>query len=183
MPMTTFAPPSRPPCVTLIGMAGAGKSTVGRLVAEGLGFGHLDTDDLICSAYSRPLQAAYDLLGRERFLAAEEALVCALDVTRCVVSTGGSVVYSPRAVARLKSLGPVVHLYADLDSVAARVAHNPQRGLCIAPGQTLAELVAEREPLYRAAADFTQDSCGREPAACAAGILDWLSERGFARVA
>jgi len=181
--MINCTPPSRPPCVTLVGMAGAGKSTVGRLVALGLGFAHLDTDDLICAAYSLPLQAAYNLLGRERFLAAEEALVAALDVTRCVVSTGGSVVYSPRAVARLRSLGPVVHLYADLDSVASRVAHNPERGLCIAPGQSLAELVAEREPLYRAAADFTQDSSGLDPAACAAGILDWLGGQGFDRVA
>ncbi|MEW5773219.1 MAG: homoserine kinase [Thermodesulfobacteriota bacterium] len=181
--MTSSAPRPHPPCATLIGMAGAGKSTVGRLVAEGLGFAHLDTDDLICAAYARPLQDAYDFLGRERFLAAEEELVARLDVTRCVVSTGGSVVYGPRAVARLRSLGPVVHLYADLDSVAARVAHNPQRGLCIAPGQTLAELCAEREPLYRAAADFILDSSGLDPRQCAAAVLDWLAGQGFDRVA
>lgn len=181
--MAATAPTSRPPCVTLIGMAGAGKSTIGRLVAAGLGFAHLDTDDLIAAAYGLPLQATYDLLGRKRFLAAEEELVAALDVTRTVVSTGGSVVYGPRAVARLKSLGPVIHLDADLDSVASRVAQNPQRGLCIAPGQTLAELLAEREPLYRAAADFTLDSSGLDPAACAAGILEWLAKRGLARVA
>jgi shikimate kinase len=163
-------------------MAGAGKSTVGRLVAAGLGFAHLDTDDLLAAAYARPLQETYDLLGRKRFLAAEEELVAGLDLARCVVSTGGSVVYGPRAVARLRSLGPVIHLYADLDSVASRVAHNPQRGLCIAPGQTLAELCAEREPLYRAAADFTLDSCGLDQARCAAAILDWLAGQGFPRV-
>jgi shikimate kinase len=169
--------------VTLIGMAGAGKSTVGRLVAAGLGFAHLDTDDLICSAYGRQLQETYEYLGRERFLAAEEELVACLDVSRCVVSTGGSVVYGPLAVARLRELGPLIHLHADLDSVASRVAQNPQRGLCIAPGQSLAELCAEREPLYRAAADFTQDSCALTPRECAASILDWLASRGFDRVA
>lgn len=177
---TNFAP--RSPCVTLVGMAGAGKSTVGRLVAAGLGFAHLDTDDLLAAAYARTLQETYDLLGRERFLAAEEELAAGLDLARCVVSTGGSVVYGPRAVARLRSLGPVIHLHADLDSVASRVAHNPQRGLCIAPGQTLAELCAEREPLYRAAADFTLDSSGLDPAQCAAAILDWLAGQGVARV-
>jgi len=173
---------SRPPCVTLVGMAGAGKSTVGRLVAAGLDFAHLDTDDLICAAYARPLQETYELLGRERFLAAEEDLVARLDVYRCVISTGGSVVYGPRAMARLRELGPIVHLHADLDNVAARVAHNPQRGLCIAPGQTLAELCAEREPLYRAAADFTLDSSGRAPQECADAILDWLAGQGLPRV-
>ena len=181
--MTIFDSPPRQPCVTLIGMAGAGKSTVGRLVAAGLGFAHLDTDDLICAAYARPLQETYEYLGRERFLAAEEELVAGLDVTRSVISTGGSVVYGPRAMARLKGLGPVVHLHADLDSVASRVAQNPHRGLCIAPGQTLAELCAEREPLYRAAADFILDSCALTPRECAADILDWLAGRGFGRVA
>ena len=179
--MPPQAPPA-PSCVTLIGMAGAGKSTVGRLVAEGLGFAHLDTDDLICAAYGLPLQAAYDQLGREAFLAAEEELVARLDVCRSVISTGGSVVYGPRAVARLRELGPLVHLHADLDSVASRMAHNPQRGLCIAPGQTLAELLAEREPLYRAAADFTLDSCALSAAGCAAAVLDWLAGRGMVRV-
>ncbi len=173
---------SRPPCVTLIGMAGAGKSTVGRLVAAGLGFAHLDTDDLICAAYARPLQEAYDYLGRERFLRAEEELVAGLDLARSVISTGGSVVYGPRAMARLKTLGPVIHLHADLDSVAARVAANPQRGLCIAPGQTLAELCAEREPLYRAAAQYVQDSCNLSAPQCAEAILRWLAGQGFARV-
>lgn len=173
---------SHAPCVTLIGMAGAGKSTVGRLVAAGLAWGLLDTDDLLCAAYGRGLQEVYDLLGREKFLVAEEELVAALDVARCVISTGGSVVYGPRAVARLRALGPVAHLHADLDSVASRVAHNPQRGLCIAPGQTLAELCAEREPLYRAAADFILDSSGLSPEGCAAAILEWLAPRGLTRV-
>ncbi|WP_035252794.1 homoserine kinase [Desulfocurvus vexinensis] len=165
------------PCVTLIGMAGAGKSTVGRALALRLGWAHLDTDHVIEADLGRPLQDVFDGLGREAFIRTEERIVSGLRLKRCVISTGGSVVYGPAAVARLRALGPVVHLHAALDVVARRVGAGQGRGLAIAPGQTIADLYNERRALYEAAADLTVDSGALAPDDCAGAIADWLARR------
>lgn len=142
-------------CVSLIGMAGAGKSTLGRMLAERLDWASLDTDSLIEATYGMPLQQVLDGLGLDEFLRAEEALVSMLSVRRTVISTGGSVVYGPKAVERLKLLGPVVFLDIGLETFLKRVGGGEGRGLAIAPGKTREDLFAERQPLYRAAADHT----------------------------
>ncbi|MCK9240754.1 MAG: homoserine kinase [Desulfocurvus sp.] len=167
------------PCVTLIGMAGAGKSTVGRALARLLGWAHLDTDHVIEADLGRPLQDVFDGLGREAFIKAEERIVAALRLKRCVVSTGGSVVYGPAAVARLHELGPVVHLHADLDIVTRRVGEGKGRGLAIGPGQTVADLYHERQALYEATADLTVDSGALTPEDCAGAIAQWLRSTGI----
>lgn len=142
-------------CVSLIGMAGAGKSTLGRMLAERLDWAHLDTDNLIEATYGQPLQQVLDGLGLAEFLRAEETVVATLMVRRTVVSTGGSVVYGPRAVERLKLLGPVVFLEVGLETFLQRVGGGEGRGLAVAPGKSFADVFHERQPLYRAAADFT----------------------------
>lgn len=90
-------------CISLIGMAGAGKSTLGRMLSERMGWAHLDTDNLIEATYGMPLQQVLDGLGLEQFLRAEETVVATLMVRRTVVSTGGSVVYGPRTLKRIRS--------------------------------------------------------------------------------
>ena len=159
-------------CLSLIGMAGAGKSTVGRALAERLGWAFLDTDDLFQAHFGSSLQEIFNAFGRERFLEAEQDVVAGMDVKRCVVATGGSVVYGPAAMARLKSLGPVIFLDADFSVIAGRVGRAGGRGLVIAPGQTLDELFAERRPLYLAAADFVVDSDDLSPKQCVKRILE-----------
>lgn len=167
------------PCVTLIGMAGAGKTTVGLALADHLGWAHADTDHIIEAHYGRPLQDIFDAYGREDFLRAEEDLVAGLGLKRCVISTGGSVVYGARAVARLQAMGRIVHLRVPLEMVKARVADAKGRGLAIAAGQTLDDLYAERLPLYEAAADLTLDCADKTPGACAEAIADWLAAEGL----
>lgn len=163
-------------CVSLIGMAAAGKSTLGRLLAEKLGWAHLDTDRMIEAYYGLPLQEVLDGMGLDRFITAEERIVSLLGVRRAVVSTGGSVVYGPRAMARLKLLGPVVHLDVSLENFLKRVGDGGNRGLAIAPGSTLADLYSERQPLYRAAADFTLNTDSPDQQATLARLLAWLTE-------
>jgi shikimate kinase len=163
-------------CVTLIGMAGAGKSTVGKVLAERLGWAHVDTDHIIESWWGRDLQAISEALGKDRFVEAEEKIVAALRLQRCVISTGGSVVYGPKAVARLKEFGPLVHLDPGFEEVIRRVNLNPNRGLAIAPGQTLEDLYAERIALYEDAADFYVDTHALSPTQCAERIVRWLME-------
>ena len=105
----------------------------------------------------------------------EEDIVAGLGVKRCVVATGGSVIYAPRAVARLKACGPLVFLSIDLDTFLARLGDPGERAFVVPAGMTLPEVFAERQPLYAAAADLTITSCGVSPEACAAQILEGIA--------
>lgn len=163
-------------CLTLIGMAGVGKSTVGRLLAQELGWPQLDTDRLLESYYGLPLQRIFDGLGLEQFIIAEEAVVAGLGARRCIISTGGSVVYGDLAVKRLQQLGPVVHLDASLEAITHRIDDLEQRGLAMAPGQNLASLYAERAPLYERAATMVVHTDDISPEDCVQRILAWLEE-------
>jgi shikimate kinase len=162
-------------CVSLIGMAAAGKSTLAVLLARRLGWACLDTDRLIEATRGRKLSDLLLELGREYFLQLEEEVVAGLSVKRCVVATGGSVVYEPRAMARLKEAGPVVHLAIDLPTFLARVGDVRERAFILPPGMTLADVHAARLPLYEAAADLTVTSCGVTPEACVEHILQGLN--------
>jgi shikimate kinase len=157
-------------------MAGAGKSTLGRLLAEKLGWAHLDTDRLMEAYYGLNLQDLLDGLGLEAFLKAEETLVSMLGVRRAVISTGGSVVYGPAALERLKLLGPVIHLSVSLETFLVRVGDAGSRGLAVAPGQTREELYLERQPLYQAAADFTLATDNTDRMASLERLLAWLRQ-------
>lgn len=171
-------PDKLPPggCISLIGMAGVGKSTVGAQLANRLHWAHLDTDRLLEAFYGLPLQQIFDELGREAFLLAEELVVANIGAKRCVISTGGSVIYGPRAVARLRELGPVIHLHAALETVRQRIDNLDQRGLAVAPGQTLDALYEERRPLYAQAATLVVPTDQLSPASCVENILNWLEK-------
>ena len=135
-------------CISLIGMAGAGKSTVGRVLAERLGWTQVDTDHLIEAAYGKRLQDVTDSMTKDAFLDVEGDTICGIRLKRTVLSTGGSVIYREPAMRHLQSLGPVIHLDVPLPLILERIALNPDRGLAIAPGQTIEDLFAEREALY-----------------------------------
>ena len=160
------------PCITLVGMAGAGKSTLGELLAKRLDWGRLDTDRYMESYYGISLQAIMDTYGLEEFLRIEERLVSELNLTRTIISTGGSVIYGEKAVARLKELGPVVMLDVDEATFVERVGDGENRGLAIAPGKSMRDLYNERQPLYRAAADITVGTDVSTPEECVDAILE-----------
>jgi shikimate kinase len=162
-------------CVSLIGMAGAGKSTLATLLARRLGWASLDTDRLIEATTGERLADLLSRLGLAGFLHLEEDVVAGLGVKRCVVATGGSVVYCPRAVARLRECGPVVFLSIDLPTFLTRVGDPGARAFVVPDGLTLADVYAERQPLYAAAADVTVTSCGVTPEACVEEILKGIA--------
>lgn len=141
--------------LSLIGMPGSGKSTVGVELAKRLDMAHVDTDFLIESVYGIPLQAISEALDREHFLEVEAAVIAEMRVKRAVISTGGSVVYCPETMTFLASLGPIVYLDVPLPTLLKRIAENPDRGITFAPGQTLETLYQERLPLYEKWATHT----------------------------
>ena len=139
--------------VTLIGMPGSGKSTVGVLLAKALGYEFIDTDLVLQRREGALLQDVLDRRGVEYFLDAEEAAILALDCSGAVIAPGGSAVCRPGGMARLRALGPVVYLHVPLEELERRVDNITTRGIAMAPGQTLADVYAQREPLYRQYAD------------------------------
>ena len=145
-------------CLVIIGMAAAGKSTLGRELARMLGWVFVDCDNLIEAAYGARLQDIADALTKDEFLDMEAAVIKRIRMQRCVLATGGSVVYRPEAVEHLRGLGPLLHLDASLEVVLERIARKPDRGLAIAPGQTIEDLYNERKLLYQRAADLRVES-------------------------
>ncbi len=173
------AKPAPMRCITIIGMAGAGKTTVGAALAAHIGWAHLDTDDLIESFYGVPLQKVADALSKDGFLNLEAGVIQGVWAAHAVLSTGGSVVYRHEAMEYLKSLGPIIHLQVPLATILERIARNPDRGLAIAPGQTIEDLFLERERLYARYADFVLSAEKLRPDACARAIAEWLNARSF----
>ena len=147
--------------ITLIGMPGSGKSTVGVLLAKTLGYRFLDADLLIQQREGALLQDILDQRGVEGFLDVEEDVIRSLDCTGTVIAPGGSAVCREGAARRLTELGLVVHLHVPLEELERRISNITTRGIAMAPGQTLADVYAIREPLYRKYADLTVDVTGQ----------------------
>ena len=140
--------------IVLIGMPGAGKSTLGVLLAKELSRSFLDTDIYIQAQEDLPLQSILDEQGVDGFLRIEEYHILSLRLKGHVIATGGSVVYSPRAMGHLKSSGIVVLLDLSLPLLTERIRDMDSRGIAMAPGQDLATLYRERRPLYDRYADI-----------------------------
>ena len=143
--------------IALIGMPGAGKSTVGVLLAKQCALAFTDTDLLIQTGEGRRLEQIIRRIGIDGFCDLEARYLAGLAETSGVVATGGSVVYRPAGMARLKRLGPVVYLNVPPPVLAERLGDLDQRGVIRAPGQDLGDLHRERDPLYRRYADHVVD--------------------------
>ena len=139
----------------LIGMPGVGKSTVGVLLAKAVSRDFLDTDVYVQAKEGRSLQEIIDEEGTDSFCRLEERHILALDCRSSVIATGGSVVYHAAAMEHLASSGVIIHLSLDLPALERRLTNLDSRGVVMAPGQSLTELFAEREPLYQKYAQYT----------------------------
>jgi len=147
--------------ITLIGMPGSGKSTVGVLLAKALGKDFIDTDLILQQRYGALLQDILDRMGLEAFLDAEADAIRSLTPASCVISPGGSCVCRAAAMEHLNTLGPVIYLRLTLDTLTQRLDNIQTRGIAMSPGQTLKELYEYRAPLYERYADMTVTSDGQ----------------------
>ena len=156
--------------IILIGMPGAGKSTVGVLLAKRLGYNFIDTDLLLQSQQQCRLQQIIAREGLENFKTIEEQVLIELTTTHSVVATGGSAVYSERAMGRLRKLGQLVFIDIPLEELLCRVNDMDNRGLVIGPNETYENLYKERLPLYQKYAEMTIPGDGMTVEAVAAEI-------------
>lgn len=150
--------------IVLIGMPGSGKSTVGVLLAKATGKGFVDTDLLIQSQTGSSLQTIVNTRGYEALRDEEERVLSTLDVSNHVIATGGSAVYSEKAMEHLRKDSLIVFLNVSLESVRMRIGDFSLRGISKRPEQTLDDLFNERLALYKRYADLTidGDSCTQQ---------------------
>ncbi len=163
-------------CISLIGMAGAGKSTVAQALAQHISWALVDTDHIIEASYGTMLQNIANAITKDEFLDTESHCIKHLSLNRTVIATGGSVVYREEAMENLATLGPIVHIKVDLPLILERIARNPNRGLAIAEGQTVEDLFYEREALYQKYAHYTLQADSLSPMECASEIMKFLPQ-------
>ena len=137
----------------IIGPSGSGKSTCGVLAAKALLKNFFDTDLLLQNLEGKRLQNIIDENGIDYFNAAEEKAILSLDIQGTVIATGGSVVYSERAMRHLKELGKIIYLHLSYDSMEKRLSNITTRGVVLKKGHTLRDMYNERMGLYERYAD------------------------------
>ena len=147
--------------ITLIGMPGVGKSTIGVVLAKVLGYQFLDSDLLIQKQERRRLREIIEEEGYMGFKEIENRVNADIHVTDTVIAPGGSVIYCEEAMEHLKSIGKVVYLKLSLDSLSKRLGNLKGRGVLLKEGQTLSDLYEERVPLYEKYADLVVDEEGK----------------------
>ncbi|WP_422133000.1 MULTISPECIES: shikimate kinase [unclassified Endozoicomonas] len=143
--------------ITLIGMPGAGKSTIGIILAKDLAFGFLDTDVLIQISQQKTLQDIVDGSGYMSLRDIEEAELLKVNLKRHIIATGGSAVYSEAAMKHLAKESVIVFLDLDLEQIRQRIHNFDTRGIARAEDQTIEDLFEERVMLYKKYADVTID--------------------------
>ena len=161
--------------ISLIGMPGVGKSTVGVILAKLCGLGFCDTDIAIQQREGATLQTILEEHGNQGFRRIERDVLMAVPLADSVVSTGGSVIFSEEVMQRLKGAGPVVWLRADLSTLEQRVAANPLRGIARDSNQTYADVYTERCPIYEHYADLVVDAADGSADDVAASIRSALT--------
>ena len=147
--------------ITLIGLPGSGKSTVGRHLAKRLHVPFLDSDLVIEQRLGCSIREYFDREGEDRFRDIEEAVVDELTATPSgVLSTGGGAVLRPQNRRHLRDRGTVVYLNSSPEDIYKRLRHDTQRPLLQVadPLGKLRDLHAARDPLYREVAHFTVDT-------------------------
>ncbi|HSK53632.1 MAG TPA: shikimate kinase [Jiangellales bacterium] len=160
------------PVAVLVGPPGAGKSTVGTLLAERLGVHFTDTDDVVVARAGKPVADIFVDDGEAAFRALESAVVAtALDAPDGVVALGGGAVLDPATRTRLAG-HRVVFLDVGLADATARVGLNRDRPLLLGnPRARLKLLMDARRPLYEEIASLTVPTGGRTPDEVADTVL------------
>lgn len=163
--------------IVLIGMPGAGKSTLGVVLAKVMNYRFMDADLEIQEQEKRKLSQIIEEEGTERFMEIENRVNASIKAQETVIATGGSVVYCQEAMEHLKSIGTVVYLKLSLTNLEKRLGNLKGRGVVLKDGQTLRDLYEERVPLYERYADITVDEEERDLEETLEAVLKALNSR------
>lgn len=162
--------------IVLIGMSGAGKSTLGVLLAKALGMNFVDTDIVIQKHEGKLLQEIIDNDGAQKFMEIEEKIVSELQVKNCIISTGGSIVYSEKAMNSLKQSGQIIYLHVPYEEIIKRLLNVTTRGIVIIKGNSLKDVYEERVPLYIKYSNKTIDCSNKDIEHCISKILEEIQK-------
>ncbi len=145
--------------IILIGMPGAGKSTLGVVLAKILNYQFVDCDLIIQQKQDRTLQEIIDTEGVEAFIQIEGDVLANINATKSIISTGGSAIYSDEGMKHLSEIGRVVYLKISYEQLTTRLTDLQERGVVMKEGMSmsLSDLFAERAPLYEKYAHTTVD--------------------------
>jgi len=164
-------------CIILIGMAGVGKSTVGKILARKLNYRFIDLDEVIAVKWGKSLQEIIDESGEPAFKCIEKECMHEAPFNRTVIAPGGSIIYHDDLKAYLSRRSTLVYLEDTYDSIAQRIGNPADRGIVGLRGKTLRELFAERVDRYADWADILVDCRLRSPDEVAASVLSrWSAE-------
>ncbi len=144
--------------LTLIGMPGVGKSSVGKLLAKRLGYSLIDTDIAITEALQTPLQTLISTYGNDYFMEQEEKAILSLGTCqKSIIAPGGSAVYSEKGMLFLKKISTVIYLRDSLNNIQKRLHNLHTRGIVGLKEKGLPLLFQERCFLYERYADIIVD--------------------------
>lgn len=162
--------------IILIGMAGVGKSTSGKILADSLGFGFVDVDLLLIREHGKTLQELLDSLGDEGFLRIEKEVVAGLETSGYVIAPGGSIIYHQDLMDELKQKATLVYLKDSFENISKRERERGTGGVIGIKSKSLREVFQEREPLYESYADIIVDVFGKSPDEVAEEIKNKLKK-------
>ena len=148
--------------IVLVGMPGAGKSTVGVVLAKKCGYRFLDSDLVIQEKKGKLLHELISEHGVDGFLKIEDEVNASIETSRSVIATGGSAIYGRKAMEHFKEIGIIVYLQLPYEEIAGRLGNLEQRGVTLREGQSLWDLYQERIPYYEKYADLTIACEGKE---------------------
>lgn len=162
--------------IILIGMPGAGKSTLGIVLAKIMNYQFIDADLVIQQQCDKTLQKLIDACGPDGFIEVENEILRDLEAEHSVIATGGSAVYSDEAMKHLASIGRVVYLKISYEQLVGRLSDLQERGVVLKGGigMSLRELYDERKPLYEQYAEVTVDVDDLSITAAARKVADAL---------
>jgi len=166
--------------VFLVGMMGAGKTTLGKALAQRMGHEFIDTDRILVERTGVPVATIFEIEGEDGFRRRESSVLAEIaQRDGCVVATGGGIVLAEENRRVMRESGTVVYLRARLESLWERTRHDTTRPLLSTPDPrgTLASLFEQREPLYREAAHVVVDTGSQSSSTLVNRVLSALREQ------
>ncbi len=145
--------------ISLIGMAGAGKTSIGKALSLELGYEFLDTDKIIEISYGKS-KDIIDYEGKDRFRAIEEEVLLSINFDHTLLATGGSAVFSPLAMQHIRDNSDVIYLEVSFENISERVLDFVERGFIKESSQSIEEAYMERLVLYKKYADYSVTNNG-----------------------